>query len=55
MEWLGNVLSDPATLSLLIPIVAIGGAFGLAAFKAHHKHQERMEKIRHGIDPDKKH
>jgi len=51
MEWM-NTLLNPGTLSLLIPIIAIIGAFAVAALKAHHKHQERIEKIKHGFDPD---
>jgi hypothetical protein len=52
MEWIETLL-NPATLSLLIPIIAIVGAFSVAGLKAHHRHQERIEKIKHGIDPDK--
>jgi hypothetical protein len=52
MEWIETLL-NPATLSLLIPIVAIVGAFSVSGLKAHHRHQERIEKIKHGIDPDK--
>ena len=52
MGWIETLL-NPATLSLLIPIIAIVGAFSIAALKAHHRHQERIEKIKHGIDPDK--
>jgi hypothetical protein len=52
MEWINTLLS-PGTLSLLIPIIAIIAAFSIAGLKAHHKHQERIEKIKHGIDPDK--
>ena len=51
MEWI-NTLLNPATLSLLIPIIIIIGAFSVAALKAHHKHQERIEKIKNGFDPD---
>ena len=51
MAWLEDLL-NPATLSLLIPVVAIVGAFAVAALKAHHKHLERIEKIKHGFDPD---
>ena len=53
MEWL-EALFNPATLSLLIPIIALVGAFSVAAIKAHHKHLERIEKIKHGFDPDLK-
>jgi hypothetical protein len=51
MEWLESLLR-PETLSLLIPIVAIVGAFSIAGLKAHHRHQERIEKIKHGFNPD---
>ncbi len=51
MEWLETLLR-PETLSLLIPIVAIIGAFSIAGLKAHHRHQERIEKIKHGFNPD---
>jgi len=51
MDWLKEVLK-PETLGLLIPIVAIVGGFGIAAFKAHHRHVERLEKIKQGMDPD---
>jgi hypothetical protein len=51
MRWIETLL-NPATLSLLIPIIAIVGAFSIAALKAHHRHQERIEKIKHGLDPD---
>ncbi|MFB0981632.1 MAG: hypothetical protein QMC62_12040 [Alteromonadaceae bacterium] len=52
MGWIETLL-NPATLSLLIPIIAIIGGFSVAGLKAHHRHQERIEKIKHGIDPDK--
>ncbi|MFT5634975.1 MAG: hypothetical protein ACI89T_000406 [Cognaticolwellia sp.] len=51
MEWL-NTLLRPETLALLIPIVAIIGAFSVSALKAHHRHQERIEKIKNGFNPD---
>ncbi|WP_157470988.1 hypothetical protein [Colwellia sp. PAMC 20917] len=51
MGWLERLL-NPATLALLIPIVAIVGAFSVNALKAHHRHQERIEKIKQGLDPD---
>lgn len=51
MDLLKSIF-EPATLALLIPIVAIVGAFGVSAFKAHHRHVERIEKIKHGFDPD---
>lgn len=51
MEWLG-VIFKPEVLSLLIPIVVIVGAFAVAALSAHYKHQERIEKIKQGFNPD---
>ncbi len=38
----------PEVLIFLIPLAGIG----LGALKLWFNHQERMEKIRHGIDPD---
>ncbi|WDE12389.1 hypothetical protein [Thalassomonas haliotis] len=52
MEWFHQLL-QPATLALLIPIVAIIGTFGNKALKAHHEHVERLAKINQGIDPDR--
>lgn len=51
MEWLSQIFK-PEVLSLLIPIVAIIGAFVVAALNAHHKHQERLEKIKQGFQVD---
>ena len=51
MEWLETLL-HPRTLALLIPIVAIVGSFAFVGLKAHHRHQERIEKIKNGVDPD---
>ena len=51
MEWI-KAIFNPGTLALLIPIVAIVGAFAVVALKSHHKHQERIEKIKHGFEPD---
>ncbi|WP_191321757.1 hypothetical protein [Colwellia sp. C1TZA3] len=48
MEWL-NTLLQPETFALLIAIV---GAFSVAALKAHHRHQERIEKIKNGFNPE---
>lgn len=39
---------QPAILIFLIPLAGIA----LGALKLWFNHQERMEKIRHGIDPD---
>ncbi len=46
-ELIESVL-NPGVLIFLIPLAGIG----LGAFKVWTNHQERMEKIRHGIDPD---
>ncbi|WP_440874473.1 hypothetical protein [Thalassotalea sp. PLHSN55] len=51
MEWILN-LFDSETLALLIPIIVIVGFFIVAAMRAHHKHQERIEKIKRGFGPD---
>jgi preprotein translocase subunit YajC len=51
MEWIKTIF-NPSTLVLLIPILAIVGSFAVVMLKAHHKHQERIEKIKHGVDPD---
>jgi len=51
MEWLETLLR-PETLVLLIPIIAIIGGFSVSALKAHHRHQERIEKIKNGLNPD---
>ncbi|MBL4910535.1 MAG: hypothetical protein JKX78_11055 [Alteromonadaceae bacterium] len=53
MEWL-EALFSVETLSLLIPIVVLVGTFIVATLKAHHRHLERIEKIKHGFDPDLK-
>jgi hypothetical protein len=41
-------LLNPAVLVFLIPLAGIG----IGGLKMWLNHQERMEKIRHGIDPD---
>jgi hypothetical protein len=41
-------LLNPAVLVFLIPLAAIG----IGGLKMWLNHQERMEKIRQGIDPD---
>ena len=51
MEWL-TLLLQKESLVLLIPIIAIIGGFSIAALKAHYKHQERIEKIKQGLDPE---
>ena len=49
MAWI-NELLNPGTLALLIPLAGIVGGFAVAALKAHHRHQERIEKIKQGFD-----
>lgn len=51
MDWLDKLLSEDV-LPIFIPIIAIVAGIGYAAFKSHLSHVERMEKIKHGIDPD---
>ena len=51
MEWL-NTLLRPETLALLIAIAALVGAFSVAALKAHHRHQERIKKIKNDFNPN---
>lgn len=51
MDWLGKIF-QVEVLSLLIPIIFIIGAFVVAAMNAHYKHQERIEKIKQGFNPD---
>ncbi|WP_448565634.1 hypothetical protein [Thalassotalea ganghwensis] len=50
MDWLSRLFTTDV-LSLLIPIVAIVGVFAIAGLKAHHRHQERIEKIKQGLSP----
>ncbi len=47
-----RMLFNPATLALLIPIAAIVGHFVVKAQQMQYDHEERLEKIRAGIDPD---
>lgn len=51
MEWLIAFLQGES-LSILIPILIILGIFSVVALRAHHKHQERIEKIKRGFDPE---
>lgn len=46
MDW--NALLNPASLALMIPIVAIVGGIINAVIK----HRERMAMIERGMDPD---
>ena len=51
MEALEKII-NPTTIWVLIPIIALLGYFVNKGLKNHYKHQERMEKIRAGTDPD---
>jgi len=42
----------PQIIGPLIGLVAVIGAFTVGGMKAYFSHQERLEKIRNGIDPD---
>ena len=51
MEWILSLLQ--AETLLLIPIIIISvGAFIIVAIRSHHKHHERIEKIKRGFGPD---
>jgi hypothetical protein len=51
MAWLDKLL-NPAVIGPLIGMVAVIGYFGLKGFRAYLEHEERIEKIRQGMDPD---
>jgi len=51
MEWLTQLLRLEV-VSLLIPIIVIVAIFCVTVVKAHNKHQERLEKIKQGFNPD---
>ena len=51
MEALTKFLR-PEIIGPMIGMVAVIGAFIVAGMKAYFNHQERIEKIRNGIDPD---
>ncbi len=51
MEILAKFL-QPSVIGPMIGLVAVIGGLGIAALKLHFRHQERIEKIRAGIDPD---
>lgn len=52
MEWFSQA-TQSEILSLLMAIVAIVGVFAFAAVKAHHRHQERIDKLKQDFNPDK--
>jgi len=45
-------LLQPEIMVFLIPIVAIVGGIFIAALKLNYKHEERIAKIKAGLDPD---
>lgn len=45
-------LLNPAVLGPLIALVAVLGYFALKGLRAYLEHEERLEKIRQGFDPD---
>lgn len=53
MEWLDKLLR-PDVIGPLIGLVAVVGYFGLKGYREYLNHQERIEKIRQGMDPDEK-
>ncbi len=53
MDILDKLLR-PEIIGPLIGLVAVIGGISIAAAKLYFNHQERIEKIKVGIDPDKK-
>ncbi len=51
MEFLDKLL-QPEIIGPLIGLVAVVGGLAVACLKLYFNHQERIEKIRNGIDPD---
>ena len=47
-----RALFNPATLALLIPIAAIVGHYIIRAQQMQYEHEERIAKIKAGINPD---
>jgi hypothetical protein len=47
-----QIVVDPGSLALLIPIIAVVLGFATAIVKSIMHHRERMAKIGMGIDPD---
>ena len=43
---------QPQVIGPLIGLVAVIGAFTVKGLKLYFSHQERLEKIRNGFDPD---
>lgn len=51
MEILDKLL-QPQIIGPLIGLVAVIGGLSISGLKLYFNHQERIEKIRNGIDPD---
>ncbi|MCP4413526.1 MAG: hypothetical protein GY808_13290 [Gammaproteobacteria bacterium] len=51
MEFLDKLL-QPQVIGPLIGLFAVVGGLAVAGLKLYFNHQERIEKIRNGIDPD---
>ncbi len=51
MEYLDQLL-QPQVIGPLIGLFAVVGGLAVGALKLYFNHQERIEKIRNGIDPD---
>jgi hypothetical protein len=51
MEILEKFL-QPSVIGPMIGLVAVIGAFTVKGMNVYFNHQERIEKIRNGIDPD---
>ena len=51
MEWL-STFARPEVIGPMIGLVAVIGWVIVTVFKMFFNHQERIEKIRQGIDPD---
>ena len=45
---------QPSVIGPMIGLCAVIGAFVVGGMKAYFSHQERIEKIRNGVDPDAK-
>ncbi len=51
MEFLDKIL-QPDVIGPIIGLVAVLGGLAVGGLKLYFNHQERIEKIRSGIDPD---
>ena len=53
-QWFRQLLGSDV-VCLLVPLVALIGAFTYGIVHSINRHRERMVKIEHGIDPDAPH